>query len=86
MRSIRVNKLKTELENYNPNDKLWVSEERPGALTTLKDLVSELDAKQIIELSSLLEQRKYKVAQEIISEEQRNLLNGLGFQISQMWD
>lgn len=86
MRSIRVNKLKAELENYNPNHKLWVSEERPGAFTTLKDLVNELNADQIIELDTLLEARKYQVAMDILSQEQRDTLYQLGFAVSKIWD
>ena len=86
MRSIRVNKLKAELENYNPSTKLWVSEERPGVFTTLKDLVSSLEAEQIVELESLLEQRKHQVADEVLTKEQRDTLYKLGFSISRMWD
>ena len=86
MRSIRVNKLKEELENYNPSTKLWVSEERPGAFTTLKDLVNELNADQIIELDTLLEARKYQVAMDILSQEQRDTLYQLGFAVSKIWD
>ena len=86
MRSIRVNKLKEELENYNPSTKLWVSEERPGTFCTLKDLVGELNADQIVELESLLEQRKHQVADEVLTKEQRDTLYKLGFSISRMWD
>lgn len=86
MRVIRVNKLKAELEKYNPSDKLWVSEERPGVFTTLKDLVGSLDANQIVELESLLEQRKHQVADEVLTKEQRDTLYKLGFTISRMWD
>lgn len=86
MRSIRVNKLKAELETYNPSHKLWVSEERPGAFTTLKDLVSELNADQVIELSNLIETRKHQVAQDVITEEQRDTLYKLGFSINRIWD
>jgi len=72
MKAIRVNKLKKELENINPNNKVWFSNEEPAF--DIKN-VSEED------FQAELERRNYVKAFNLFAES-ASKLESLGFHMS----
>jgi phage anti-repressor protein len=80
MKAMRVNKLKQILDGLNPSQKVWFSEQEVEL--TYKEFIDSLGVDEILHVSNLIELHKYKLAQEILTVEQRRQLYELGFSIT----
>jgi len=76
MKAIRVSKLKNELENINPNNKVWFSIEEPTF-----DIKAEIRTVSDEDFQAELERRNYVKAFNLFAET-AGKLESLGFHMS----